>query len=104
MSLLRTLRNRANGQELPEEPEIERFGADGEEQGYEELANAFDTVIRSPALPHKDLFLEKDFLVIYKGFPFVLEIKHWKGEIGQRGDRFYQKKDNISLKCLIHTD
>ena len=100
MSLLRTLRNRANGQELPEEPEIERFGADGEEQVYEVLASAFDTVIRSPALPHKELFLEKDFLVIYKGFPFVLEIKHWKGEIGQCGDKFYQEKDNGVRKTV----
>ncbi|MBQ5662551.1 MAG: NERD domain-containing protein [Clostridia bacterium] len=100
MSLLRTLRNRANGQELPEEPEIERFGADGEEQVYEVLANAFDTVIRSPALPHKELFLEKDFLVIHKGFPFILEIKHWKGEIGQCGDKFYQEKDNGVRKTI----
>ena len=100
MSLLRTLRNRANGQELPEEPEIERFGADGEEQVYEVLASAFDTVIRSPALPHKELFLEKDFLVIYKGFPFILEIKHWKGEIGQCGDKFYQEKDNGVRKTV----
>ncbi|MBQ5893391.1 MAG: NERD domain-containing protein [Clostridia bacterium] len=100
MSLLRTLRNRANGQELPEEPEIERFGADGEEQVYEVLAKAFDTVIRSPALPHKELFLEKDFLVIHKGFPFILEIKHWKGEIGQCGDKFYQEKDNGVRKTI----
>lgn len=98
--IFKTWRNRASAEELPEPPEIERFGADGEELVYEVLAKAFDTVIRSPAVPHKELFLEKDFLVIHRGFPFILEIKHWKGEIGQEGDKFYQNKENGVRKTI----
>lgn len=99
-NLLQRWRNRASSAELPEEPEIERFGADGEELVYGVLSKAFTTVIRSPAVPHKELFLEKDFLVICNGFPFILEIKHWKGRIGQEGDKFYQEKENGVRKTI----
>ncbi|MBQ1962488.1 MAG: NERD domain-containing protein [Clostridia bacterium] len=99
-NLFQRWRNRASAEEIPEEPEIERFGADGEELVYGILAKAFDTVIRSPAVPHKELFLEKDFLVIHQGFPFLLEVKHWKGEVGQCGDKFYQQKENGIRKTI----
>jgi hypothetical protein len=64
------------------------------------LYQNFDCVIRNVVVPHKELYLEKDFLVIVGGVPFVLEIKNWKGEIGCEGDKFYQNKDNGVHKTI----
>ena len=86
--------------DLPRQEEIELFGANGEESVYRTLARNFDCVIRNVAVPHKDLFLEKDFLVIEKGVLFVLEIKNWKGEITADAKNFYQYKDNGAKKTL----
>jgi len=85
---------------LPPMEEIERFGADGEEQVYRLLCEHFACVIRNVAVPHKSLYLEKDFLVLYQGVAFVIEVKHWKGEIGCHGDVFYQNKENRIRKEL----
>ena len=86
--------------DLPRREEIEMFGADGEESVYRILTRSFDCVIRNVVVPHKDLYLEKDFLVIEKGVPFVLEIKNWKGEISADHRNFYQNKDNGVQKTL----
>ena len=86
--------------DLPHQEEIETFGADGEESVYRILARSFDCVIRNVVVPHKNLYLEKDFLVIEKGVPFVLEIKNWKGEISADDRNFYQNKDNGVQKTL----
>ena len=97
---IKTLLHRHSGMGLPETEEIELFGSDGEEAVYRILRQNFDCVLRNVVVPHKDLFLEKDFMVIHKGVPFVLEIKNWKGEIGMEGDRFYQNKENGVHKTL----
>lgn len=86
--------------EIPPLPEIERFGADGEEAVYRLLCDHFDCVLRNVAVPHKKLFLEKDFLVSVRGVPFVLEVKNWKGEIASAGTSFYQNKPNGVRKEL----
>ncbi len=91
---LQVLRNRKNALPLPPLAEIERFGNDGEEQVYRLLKENFSCVKRNVVAPHKDLLLEKDFMVVEQGVTFVLEVKNWKGEIGMEGDRFYQIKDN----------
>ncbi|MBO5294203.1 MAG: NERD domain-containing protein [Clostridia bacterium] len=98
--LFKTIATRAFGEGLPPVEEIERFGADGEEEIYRLLCQHFDVVIRNVVVPHKKLYLEKDFLVLVKGVPFVLEIKNWKGEIGMEGDAFYQNKENGVHKTL----
>lgn len=99
--LLKTAWNRASARHLPPLEEIESFGADGEEVVYRLLCSHFDCVIRNVVVPHKKLYLEKDFLVIHKNVPFVVEVKNWKGEIGQEknGD-FYQNKENGVHKTL----
>lgn len=97
---LKTVFHRLSGNGLPETEEIERFGADGEEAVYRILRQNFDCVLRNVVVPHKNLLLEKDFMVIHKGAPFVLEIKNWKGEIGMDGDSFYQNKENGVKKTL----
>ena len=97
---IKTVIHRFSGNGLPETEEIERFGADGEEAVYRILRKNFDCVLRNVVVPHKDLLLEKDFMVIHKGAPFVLEIKNWKGEIGMDGDSFYQNKENGVKKTL----
>ena len=52
-------------------------------------------------VPHKKLYLEKDFLVIHKNVPFVIEVKNWKGEIGcEKDGDFYQNKENGVHKTL----
>ena len=96
----KTLVNRSLGAAIPPTEEIEQFGADGEEVIYRMLCDHFDCVIRNVVVPHKNLYLEKDFLVLVKGVPFVLEIKNWKGEIGVEGDKFYQNKENGVHKTL----
>lgn len=86
---------------LPQLEEIESFGADGEEVIYRLLCQNFDCVIRNVVVPHKNLYLEKDFLVIHKNVPFVIEVKNWKGEIGcEKSGEFYQNKDNGVHKTL----
>ncbi len=80
--ILKTMWNRASAKHLPPLEEIESFGADGEEAIYRLLCTSFDCVIRNVVVPHKKLYLEKDFLVIHKNVPFVIEVKNWKGEIG----------------------
>ena len=97
---LKTALHRITSKKLPPLEEIEAFGGDGEEVVYRILRQHFDCVIRNVVVPHKDLFLEKDFLVIHKGVPFVLEVKNWKGVIGMEGDQFFQKKDNGVRKTL----
>ncbi|MBQ7347498.1 MAG: NERD domain-containing protein [Clostridia bacterium] len=99
-NLFKTIVNRSFGAGLPTQEEIERFGADGEEAVYRLLCENFDCVIRNVVVPHKKLYLEKDFLVLVKGVPFVLEIKNWKGEIGRDGDNFYQNKENGTRKTI----
>lgn len=98
---LKTIWNRATAKHLPPLEEIESFGADGEEAIFRLLCGSFDCVIRNVVVPHKKLYLEKDFLVIHKNVPFVIEVKNWKGEIGceANGD-FYQNKANGVHKTL----
>ena len=98
---LKTIWNRATAEHLPPLEEIESFGADGEEAIYRLLCGSFDCVIRNVVVPHKKLYLEKDFLVIYKNVPFVIEVKNWKGEIGcEKSGEFYQNKENGVHKTL----
>lgn len=92
------LRGRICAEELPLSDEIELFGSEGEETVFRLLRKHFDCVLRNVVVPHNDLLLEKDFLVIHEGIPFVLEIKSWKGKIGMEGDRFYQIKANGEKK------
>ena len=93
-------KNRLSAQKLSPAPEIEQFGSDGEELVYRTLKENFSCVRRNVVVPHKDLLLEKDFLVIEQGVPFVLEVKNWKGEISMEGDFFYQDKENGVRKKL----
>ena len=97
---LRTARNRASGSKLPAVEEIEQFGADGEAAVCRLLYDRFNCVIRNPAVPHKELFLEKDLAVVYRDTVVVLEIKNWKGEVGTEGGSFYQNKENGIHKVL----
>ena len=98
---LKTIWNRATAEHLPLLEEIETFGADGEEVIYRLLCSHFDCVIRNVVVPHKNLYLEKDFLVIHKNVPFVIEVKNWKGEIGcEKNGDFYQNKENGVHKTL----
>ncbi|MBQ9784402.1 MAG: NERD domain-containing protein [Clostridia bacterium] len=100
MGVFKTMWNRSHAEKLPLMEEIEQFGADGEEGIYRALCESFDCVIRNVVVPHKKLYLEKDFMVIHKGIAFVLEVKNWKGEIGCDGTDFYQNKDNGVKKTL----
>lgn len=99
-NIFKTMVTRSRGAGLPPLEEIEQFGSDGEEAICRMLRESFDCVIRNVVVPHKSLYLEKDFMVVYKGVPFVLEIKNWKGEIGRDGDKFYQNKGNGVRKTL----
>lgn len=100
MGLIKAAWNRSTAEKLPILEEIEAFGSEGEETVYRMLCDSFDCVIRNAVVPHKNLYLEKDFLVIHKGDAFVIEVKNWKGEIGADGDQFYQNKDNGTRKTL----
>lgn len=93
-NLFKTMVHRSRASGLPPLEEIERFGADGEEAIYRLLSENLDCVIRNVAIPHKTLYLEKDFFVGHLGVPFVLEVKHWKGKIGCKDGVFYQNKEN----------
>ena len=98
--LVKTMLNRIKAERLPPLEEIESFGADGEEVIYRLLCREFECVIRNVVVPHKKLYLEKDFLVIHKNVSFVIEVKNWKGEIGCKDGQFYQNKDNGVHKTL----
>ena len=99
--ILKTMWKRAKAEHLPPLEEIESFGADGEEAIYRLLCRHFECVIRNVVVPHKKLYLEKDFLVIHKNVPFVIEVKNWKGEIGcEKNGDFYQNKENGVHKTL----
>ena len=99
--ILKTFWNRARARHLPPLEEIETFGADGAEAIYRLLCGNFDCVVRNVVVPHKNLYLEKDFLVIHKNVPFVIEVKNWKGEIGcEKNGDFYQNKENGVHKTL----
>ena len=97
---IKTVWNRMRAAHLPLLEEIESFGADGEEAIYRLLCKHFECVIRNVVVPHKKLYLEKDFLVIHKNVPFVIEVKNWKGEIGCKNGEFYQNKKNGVHKTL----
>ena len=97
---IKTVWNRMRAAHLPLLEEIESFGADGEEAIYRLLCKHFECVIRNVVVPHKKLYLEKDFLVIHKNVPFVIEVKNWKGEIGCKNGEFYQNKENGVHKTL----
>lgn len=99
-NLLKTALHRTRAERLPPIEEIEAFGSEGEETVYRALCEHFECVIRNVVVPHKSLYLEKDFMVIHKNVPFVIEVKNWKGEIGCDGDNFYQNKDNGVHKTL----
>ena len=97
---IRTAMDRARSAGLPNREEVEIFGGDGEEVICRLLREHFDCVIRNAVIPHKKLYLEKDFTVIYKGAPFVIEVKNWKGTVRADGDVFYQDKENGIRKTL----
>ena len=89
---LRRLHRRLHARSLPQQDEIHTFGARGEEAIYRKLRECFDCVIRNPVVPWGEGYLEKDFLVVQKGVPVVLEIKNWKGRISAADDHFCQDK------------
>lgn len=89
-------RHRLLSKPLPVQEEMERFGADGENVIYRILRENFGCVIRNVIVPHGDKYLEKDFLVMERGVPVVIEVKRWKGRIGvdrATGDFFQDKPD-----------
>ncbi len=97
---VRRAASRAFSAGLPTQAEIERFGADGEEAICRLLCAKFDCVIRNAVVPHQKKYLEKDFLVIKNGAPFVIEVKNWKGVIRREGDSFCQDKPNGEHKTV----
>lgn len=99
-SLISRFLSRVTAERLPAQSEIERAGARGEEAIYRLLRENFDCVIRNVAVPHGDLYLEKDFLVISKGVPVVIEVKSWKGRISAEGDYFCQDRADGTRKTL----
>ncbi len=86
------LHRRLHALPLPKQSEVQSFGSRGEEAIYRLLRENFDCVIRNVVIPWGDGYLEKDFLVIQKGVPVVLEIKSWKGRISAADDHFCQDK------------
>ncbi len=98
--LIRTAWHRITAEKLPPMEEIEQFGAVGEERVYRVLCEHFDCVLRNVVVPHRKLYLEKDFMVIERGIGFIIEVKNWKGVIGASGDSFYQNKENGEHKTL----
>ncbi len=91
---------RATSPGIPSREEIESFGSDGEESICRLLRKNFECVIRNVVVPHKKKYLEKDFLVLFRGIPFVIEVKAWKGRIGIDGENFYQDKPNGTRKTI----
>ncbi len=100
MAGMGTLWRRLTAKRLPQQDEMESFGSDGEEAVFRTLVASFDTVVRNVVVPHKELYLEKDLMVVHRGVAFVIEVKNWKGEIGCDGRDFYQNKDNGVKKTL----
>ena len=93
--------HRLTAPRLPAQEEIERFGAGGEDVIYRILRENFPCVIRNVIVPHKDKYLEKDFLVMERGVPVVIEVKNWKGRIGiEPSGEFCQDKANGTHKVL----
>lgn len=93
--------NRATAAPLPRQEEIERFGANGEDVIYRILREHFSCVLRNVIVPHGDKYLEKDFLVMERGVPVVIEVKNWKGRIGiEASGDFFQDKANGVHKVL----
>lgn len=99
-SFFRRLHRRMTALPLPEQNDVHAYGARGEEAVYRLLRENFECVIRNVVVPWGDGYLEKDFLVIQKGVPVVLEIKTWKGRISSAGDYFCQDKANGTHKDL----
>ena len=94
--LFRLAKHRLLAKPLPAQEEMERYGADGEDVIYRILRENFSCVIRNVIVPHGDKYLEKDFLVMERGVPVVIEVKRWKGRIGvdpKTGDYFQDKPD-----------
>ena len=83
---------------LPRTEEMEQYGAAGEEIAYRALREAFSFVVRNPLIPHGKKLLEKDFLVVENGLPFVVEIKNWKGTVSEAGENFRQVKADGTVK------
>lgn len=98
---IRRGKNRIGAEKIPPLEEMERFGAGGEDVIYRILRENFSCVIRNVVIPHKDKYLEKDFLVMERGVPVVIEVKNWKGtvRIDRSGD-FCQDKANGEHKVL----
>lgn len=99
---VRRIRVRTMSPGVPEQEEIERFGAAGEDAIFRILYEQFDCVIRGVILPHGKKYLEKDFLVLHKGVPVVIEVKNWKGSIGcdAKTGNFYQDKPDGVHKTI----
>lgn len=95
-TLFGRIKNRALATGIPTLEEIERFGSGGEDVIYRMLREEFECVIRGVVVPHKGKYLEKDFLILHKGVPVVIEVKNWKGKIGYNAatGNFYQDKEN----------
>ncbi len=100
-NILHRAKYRISAEKLPAGDEIDRFGADGEDTIYRILRENFSCVIRNVIVPHKDKYLEKDFLVVERGVPVVIEVKNWKGKIGvEPNGEFCQDKENGVHKTL----
>ena len=99
---VRRIRIRTLGPGVPAQEEIGRFGAEGEDAIFRILHGQFSCVLRGVIVPHGKKYLEKDFLVLHKGVPVVIEVKNWKGSIGceTAGGNFYQDKPDGTRKTL----
>ena len=71
---VRRIRIRTLGPGVPAQEEIERFGAEGEDAIFRILHGQFSCVLRGVIVPHGKKYLEKDFLVLHKGVPVVIEV------------------------------
>lgn len=99
-SFFRRVYRRMTAPSLPEQNTVHAYGSRGEEAVYRLLRDNFDCVIRNVVVPFDDGYLEKDFLVVQKGVPVVIEVKTWKGRISAAGDYFCQDKPDGTHKDL----
>ena len=99
-SLFRRVYRRMTALPLPEQDDIHAYGSRGEEAVYRLLRENFDCVIRNIVIPWGEGYLEKDFLVVHKGVPVVLEVKTWKGRISATESYFCQDKPDGTHKDL----
>ena len=99
-SLFRRVFRRITAPPLPEQDDIHAYGSRGEEAVYRLLRENFDCVIRNIVIPWGEGYLEKDFLVVHKGVPVVLEVKTWKGRISAAENYFCQDKPDGTHKDL----